>query len=141
MHSPMAHDTTNIVPDKKKDTPLEGGHSTKISAMWNLKHEIRSPKFYELLIKTELKRENYLELNNFYNYIKMYINKVARIQKDILPAYYYINKHSECEEYSIRYCGHLSYSWNTQTYTSLGQSILFTLYSNTCVKFSRSPQA
>ena len=31
---------------------LEGGHSTKIGSMWTLKHEISSPKFYELLIKT-----------------------------------------------------------------------------------------
>ena len=31
---------------------LEGGQSTKIGGMRTLKHEISSPKFYELLIKT-----------------------------------------------------------------------------------------
>ena len=44
-------DPTTVVPTNRRDPPLEGGHSTKISGMWTLKHEISSQKFYELLIK------------------------------------------------------------------------------------------
>ena len=50
--SPKAQDTTTVVPANKKSPPLEGGHSTKIGGMWTLKHEIGSPKFYELIINT-----------------------------------------------------------------------------------------
>ena len=48
-------DPTTVVPGKKRDLPLDGVHYTKICGMWTLKHDIRSPKFYELLIKSELK--------------------------------------------------------------------------------------
>ena len=78
--SPKYQDTNNVVPYNKKYPPLEGGHSTKIGGIWNIKHEIRSPKFYEILIKTELKRDTDLELKNFYNYIKMFINAATIIQ-------------------------------------------------------------
>ena len=53
--SPYAQGPTNVVPDNKKSLPLEGGNSTKHSYLWNIKHEISSPKFYALLINTELK--------------------------------------------------------------------------------------
>ena len=98
MHSPMAHDTTTVVPDKKKDTPLEGGHSTKISAMWNLKHEIRSPKFYELLIKTELKGDTAMYLKNFYNHIKMCLSETTIPQEELIPGHQSINGHSYFSE-------------------------------------------
>ena len=45
-------DPTNMVRSNRKDFPLEGVHSTKIGGMWTLKHEIISPKFYDLIIKT-----------------------------------------------------------------------------------------
>ena len=45
-------DPTTVLPTKIKGSPLDGGQSTKISGMWTRKHGIRSPKFYELLIKT-----------------------------------------------------------------------------------------
>ena len=45
-------DPTTVVSANNRGPPLEGGHSTKISDMCNLKHEISSLKFYELLIKT-----------------------------------------------------------------------------------------
>ena len=48
--SSKAQDHTTVVPANKKAPPLKCGHSTKNGGMWNLKHEIRSPKFYELLI-------------------------------------------------------------------------------------------
>ena len=53
--SPKSQDTTTAVPDNRRNPSLEGGNSTNIDGMWILKHEISSPKFYELLIKTELK--------------------------------------------------------------------------------------
>ena len=55
MDSPKAQDPTNLVPDNNKAPPLEGRHSTNIVSIWNLNHEIRSPKFYELIIKQYLK--------------------------------------------------------------------------------------
>ena len=68
-----------MVPDNKKDPTLEGGHSTKIGGMWTLKHEIKSPKLYKLLIKTDLKGDTALELKNFYKYINMCINAMASL--------------------------------------------------------------
>ena len=55
--SPTQKDTSNppapttLVPIKRRDPSLEGGHYTKIGGMWTLKHEINSPKFYDILIK------------------------------------------------------------------------------------------
>ena len=43
---------TTVVSDNRRDPPLEGGNYTKIGGMWTFKHEIISPKFYKLLIKT-----------------------------------------------------------------------------------------
>ena len=54
--SPAQKDTstppepTTAVQSNRRAPPLEGGHSTNIGGMWTLKHEIISPKFYELLI-------------------------------------------------------------------------------------------
>ena len=48
-------DPTTLVLANRKDPPLEGGNSTKIGGMWTLKHDIGSPKFYEILIKKEIK--------------------------------------------------------------------------------------
>ena len=48
--------------------------------MWDLKHEISSPKFYEIIIKIELKGDTSLDLNNFYNHLKMYLNAVDRLR-------------------------------------------------------------
>ena len=62
--------TTSIL-DNKRNPPLEGGHYTKTSGIWNLNHDIRSPKFYEILIKIELKGDTALELKNLYNHINM----------------------------------------------------------------------
>ena len=53
---------TTLVPANKRDLPLEGVNSTKVGDVWTLKHEIRSPKFYEILIKTEIKGDTSLEL-------------------------------------------------------------------------------
>ena len=45
-------DPKTVVQTNRRSPPLEGGHSTNIGCMWTLKHEIISPKFYEILIKT-----------------------------------------------------------------------------------------
>ena len=73
---------------------MEGGHYTKIGAICNLKHEISSPKFYELLINTELKGDTSLDLKTNYNHIKMCLNAVNRIREDLLPGYQSIKKQS-----------------------------------------------
>ena len=51
-YSQKSQDPTTVIPANENAPPVEGGNSTKIDVMWTLKHEISSPKFYELLIKT-----------------------------------------------------------------------------------------
>ena len=51
-NSPKAQDSNTVFLDNWRDTPFEGRHSTKNGGMWTPKHEIISPKFYELLINT-----------------------------------------------------------------------------------------
>ena len=87
-------DPTTTVRTTRRAPPLEGGHSTKIGDMWSLKHEISSPKFYELLIKTELKEDTALDLKKFFNHIKMCHNAVTRLRVDLLPDYQYIDRNS-----------------------------------------------
>ena len=79
-----SHDPTTVVPYNNRDSPLEGGHYTIIGGMRDLKHEIISSKFYEILTKKELKCETALDLKNFYNHIKMCINEVNRLREDLL---------------------------------------------------------
>ena len=76
-------DPTTTVQTNKKAPPLERGISENIGGMWTLKHEISSPIFYELLIKTELKGDTALDLKNFYNHIKMSLNAVTRLIIDL----------------------------------------------------------
>ena len=84
--SPTQKDTLNppyhttAVPANSRDPPLEGGNSTKIGGMWTLKNEISSPKLYELLIRTQLKGDNDMDIKNFYNHIIMCLNAVIRIR-------------------------------------------------------------
>ena len=52
--SPKPPEPTTLVLENRRAPPLDGGHSTKIGGMRNLKHEIISQKFYELSIKKEL---------------------------------------------------------------------------------------
>ena len=84
--SPPAYPTT-VVPTNRRDPRLEGGHSTNIGGIWTIKHDIRSPKFYELLIKTEIKGYIDLDLKNFFNQINTSLNTVNRLREDILPDY------------------------------------------------------
>ena len=78
--SPKSLETTNVVPANRRYPKLDGGHSTKIDGMWNIKHEIRSPKFYKLLAYKELKINTILELKNLYNHINVCHNAVTRLQ-------------------------------------------------------------
>ena len=74
---------------------LDGGNSTKNCGMWNIKHEVSSPTFYELFINTELKCDTDMDLKNFYNHIKIFINAVNRLKEDLLIAYQSIKRYSE----------------------------------------------
>ena len=109
--------------------------------MWTLKYEISSPKFYELLIKIELKGYTALDLKNFYKPINMSRNEVTIIKENLLPSYQSIKIHSEFSEYFISYRDHPSYSWNVQIYTSLVHSLLVAMTNDTCVKYSMEHQA
>ena len=65
--------------------------------MWTLKHDTRSPKFYELLIKIGLKGNTALDLNNFYNQINMCLFAINILLDDLLTDYQYVKIHSEFE--------------------------------------------
>ena len=130
-----------MIPAKKRAPPLEGGNSTKIGDMWNLNHDIRSPKFYEILIKIELKGDTSMDIKNFYNNINMCLNVVTRIIEDLLTAYQFVKRHSDFEEYFVPDRDHPYYSCNAHTYTSLGKSLLVTLTNDTYVKYSMANQA
>ena len=69
--SPKPPEPTTMVPDNKRAPPLNSGQYTESGVMWNLKNEIISPRFYDLLTNTELKVDTTLDLNNLYNHIKM----------------------------------------------------------------------
>ena len=112
-----------------------------IGWMWTLKYEINSPKFYELLIKTELKVDTALELNNFYNHIKMCLNAVTKLLEDLLTAYQSIKTNYKFEEYFVPDHDHRSYYWNAQTHTSLGHYLFEAMANDTCVKSSMGTQA
>ena len=88
-------DPTTTVQTNKRDPPLEGEISENIGGMWTLKYEISSTRFYELLIKTELKGDTALDLKNFYNHIKMSLNAVTRLKVDLLPDYLSIDRNYE----------------------------------------------
>ena len=65
--SPKHQDPNSVVLSNNKAPQLEGGQSTKFGGMGSLKYEISSQKFYELLIKIELKGGTDLDIKNFYN--------------------------------------------------------------------------
>ena len=134
-------DPTTVLPANRRDPPLYGEQYTKIGGMWTLKREISSPKFYDILIKTELKGDTALYLKNFYNHINMCINAVTRLQEELFTGYQSIIRHSEFAEYFIQDCDHPSYSWNVQIYTSLGKLLLLSMTNDACVKSSMAPQA
>ena len=62
MDNPKAQDYTTKELSNKKAPPLQGEYYTKFGDMWTLNHDIRSPKFYELLINTYLKGDTDMNL-------------------------------------------------------------------------------
>ena len=72
--SPKPPDPITVVPANSRATSLNHGKYTKHGGMWTLKHDIKSPKLYEILIKTQFKDNTALELNNFYNHINICLN-------------------------------------------------------------------
>ena len=115
-NSPKAQDTTTVVPDNDKAPPFEGGNSANSGGIWNLKHEISSPKLYEHLIKTELKGDTDLDPKDSYKHINMCLNTATKTREDFLPGYQSIKRHSKFEEYFALDHDHHSYSWKYQTY-------------------------
>ena len=94
-------DPITVFPANMRAPPLDGGHSTKIGGTWTLKHEISSPKFYELLVNTELKGDTDPDLKNFYNPINMCLNAVSIIQENLLSGYHSIKRHYTFSKYLI----------------------------------------
>ena len=82
-----------------------------------------------------------MDLKNFYNHIKMFLNEEIRLLEDPLPGYQYIKRHSEFAEYFIQDRDHPSYYWNFQIYTSIGHWLLVEMTNETCVKSSMAPQS
>ena len=80
MDSPKYQYPNTAVPANKKAPPAEGVHYTKNGGMWNLKHKIISPKFYETLINAELKLYIALETKNSYNITRVCLNAVNRLR-------------------------------------------------------------
>ena len=68
-----------------KTPPLEGGYSYKFGGMLMLKHDIISTNLYKLLLKSELKEATDIDMNNFYNSIKMSLNTVANLREIWYP--------------------------------------------------------
>ena len=134
-------ETTTVVPSNRRDPPLEGGNSTKIGGVWTLKHEIISPKLYELLMKIEIKGNTALYFKNFYNHINMCLNAATRLREDLLLVTSPSKRHFNFSEYFIPDRDHPSYSWNVQIYTSLGNSLLVAMTTDTCLKSSMAPQS
>ena len=50
-YSPRPEDPTIMVSYNRRYRPLDGGKSKHIGDMCNLKHDISSPKLYDILIK------------------------------------------------------------------------------------------
>ena len=82
-----------------------------------------------------------MDLQNFFNHIKMSLNALNILREDLIPDYQSIKRYSEFEEYFVLDRDHPSYSWNVHIYTSLGQSLLVAMANDTCVKSSMAPQA
>ena len=117
MDSPNAQNPTTTVPANIKAPPLEGGHSTNIGGMWNLKHDISLPKFYELLIKTWLKYDTAVDLKSFCNRIKMCLNEIKVSNKTFFQS---TSQSEDTLSLNNTSSHQPSYSWNAQTYTSFG---------------------
>ena len=50
-YSQKIPEPTTVISENKRAPPLNSGQYMKIGGMWNLKHDINSPNFYELFIR------------------------------------------------------------------------------------------
>ena len=123
-----------MVPDNKKAPTVQGRHSLKIGGMWILKHEIRLPKFYGILLKTEIKGYTALDRKNIYNHIKMCLKTVSRLQEELISDYHSTKRHSYFEEYFVPDSDHPSYSLNAYAYNYLVKFLFAAFRNYTCVK-------
>ena len=89
-----SQDPDTVVPDNKNDSLMKSGHFMKTGGMCTLKREISPQKFHEIQIKSELKGETVLVINNFCNYIKTCLNAVTKLLQALLPPYQPIKRHS-----------------------------------------------
>ena len=96
-YSSKPTEPTTLFLANRRSPPLDGGQSTNIGIMWNLKHKISSPILYEPIIKTELKGYTAMDHKKFYNHIKMCLDVVNIFQECLLLSYQYINRHFEFE--------------------------------------------
>ena len=87
-----------------------------------------------------MKGDTAIYINNFYNYINIYLNAVTGLQAYPLPVYQYVKLHSKLQENFVPNFSHPYYDWNEQTYTSLGHSLLVSLKNYTCIKSPMAPQ-
>ena len=76
MEANKPQDSSTMLHTNRRVTPIEGGCYQKIGEIWTLKHDISAPKLYELLINNNMKEKTVLDINNFYNHIKMCLNAV-----------------------------------------------------------------
>ena len=99
--SPAQKDTTSppdpntTVQTNRRAPPLEGYHSENIGGMWTLKHEISSPRFYEFLVKIELKGDTALDLKNSHNHVKMFLNALTKLREHLLPDFLSIKQNND----------------------------------------------
>ena len=130
-----------MVQTNRRAPPLEGEIYENISGMWTHKHEISSLRFYELLIKIELKGDTALDLKNLYNHVKMSLNAITKLREHLLPDYLSIKKNTYFKEYIVPDHNQSSYTWNRQVYNSLGHSLVVAMTNDNCVKSSMAHQA
>ena len=76
-----------VVHSNRKNPPLEGGIFQKIGQMWTLKHDICPPKFYELIIKNDLKVYTGIYLKDFHNNVNIFLNAVTRLRKRLFSDF------------------------------------------------------
>ena len=107
-----AQDYGTIVHANSKVTPLEGDYSNKLVGVCNLKHETSLPKLYGILINTNLKGDNSLNIKNFYKPIKMCLDVVTILLDNLLLEYQIIKRHSDFLERFVPDRSHHFYYWN-----------------------------
>ena len=113
----------------------------KVGLMWNLKYEISSQKFFGIFIKINLEGVTDIDIKNFYNHIKVWLNTITRLQSDIFPAYQKIKQHYYFYEHCVSDRSYPSYYCNICAYNYLSYSIFVSLTNENFIKYPMAPQA